>query len=138
MVRWSGEDSWFVAGLPSGNEIEIDEPEPVGRNHGPRPTDLLLAAAASCSAISAVALFRKMRQPVTGLAVHATGTRQPDWPKAYTSIKLDFDVRVNGEASQELINKAVSLAVKKYCPVSATIEMGEGAPTIDFEVRISR
>lgn len=85
-----------------------------------------------------MSLFKKMRQPVTHLVIHATGTRQPDWPKAFTSISLEFRVGVAGEANEDLINKAVSLAVKKYCPVSATIAMGEGAPSIDFEVVITQ
>ncbi|HEV3309235.1 MAG TPA: OsmC family protein [Chloroflexota bacterium] len=137
VVRWSGEDSWFVASDPYEHAISIDEPEPIGRNHGPRPTDLLLAAAASCSGISAVALFKKMRQPVGTLTVRASGERQPDWPKAYTSIRLDFEVGVTAEPNRELIEKAVRLAVTKYCPVSATIEMGDGAAHIDFFVTIN-
>lgn len=136
IVRWSGEDSWFVASDPYEHDISIDEPEPIGRNHGSRPTDLLLAAAASCSGISAVALFKKMRQPVGSLTVRASGERQPDWPKAYTSIRLEFEVGVTAEPNRELIEKAVTLAVTKYCPVSATIEMGDGATKIEFSVVI--
>ena len=72
-VAWTGPDTGFVAGLPGGHEIDIDEPAPVGQNQGPRPTDLLLASAASCSGISAVSLFKKMRQPVIGLNIRASG-----------------------------------------------------------------
>lgn len=136
-VIWK-DGSRFVAELPGSHRVEIDEPQPAGEDRGPRPTDLLLAAAASCSGISAMSLFKKMRQPVTGLTVRASGTRQEEWPKAFTSIVLEFRVEVGEGAGEELIAKAVDLAVKRYCPVSATIEMGEGAATVEYRIELVR
>jgi uncharacterized OsmC-like protein len=39
-------------------------------------------------------------------------------------------------ANDELIHKAVDLAVKRYCPVSATIELGQGGTTVSYRVNI--
>jgi len=135
-VTWLGDRSWFSAAMPYGHQMDLDEPEPVGGNRGPRPPDLLLTAVASCSGISAQAILAKMRQPVTALTVHASGERESDWPRAYTRILLSFEVTVGPGASRDLIEKAVNRAVKKYCPVSATIESGEGGAVVDYQVDV--
>jgi putative redox protein len=135
-VRWTGEGAWLVAELPYGHLVDVDEPPPVGANHGPRPTDLLLTAAASCSGISAISLLRKMRQPVHALNVRASGSRQAEWPKAFITITLHFTVTVGSGYRVELVHKAIDLAVRRYCPVSATIERADGASEIRYEVEI--
>jgi putative redox protein len=136
VVTWSGDGSWFTAELPYDHRIEIDEPVPTGGNHGPRPTDLLLAAAASCSGISAQSLLKKMRQPVSALTVSASGERAEEWPRKFTDIVLDFGITVGEGWSRELIEKAIDRAVRKYCPVSATIESGEGGTAIEYRITI--
>lgn len=137
VVVWTGDRSWFTGELAGGHSVDVDEPEPVGGNHGPRPPDLLLLAAASCSGISAQAILRKMRQPVTALTVRASGSREPDWPRAFTRILLSFDVTVGAGSNRELIDKAIDRAVKKYCPVSATIESGEGGTVVEYEISVT-
>ena len=137
-VSWTGAGVRFAGVTPAGHRVVVDEPEPLGTDQGARPTELLLVAAASCSGISAISLLKKMRQPVAGLRVVAFGERQPDWPKAFTSITLAFTVDLNGEGDAALIGKAVRLAVDRYCPVSATIQLGEGGCEVRHEVTIHR
>jgi len=126
----------FKSELPGGHDLQIDEPEPHGANLGPSPTDLLLAALAACSGISVIALVRKMRQPVLGLEIKATGERQEDWPKAFTKIHLDFQFTVEASAERAQMEKAVTLAVTRYCPVSATLQLGVGGCEVKHEVSL--
>lgn len=96
-----------------------------------KPSELLLAALATCSAISAVPLLQKMRQPLSSLYVRVEGQQQPDWPKAFTDIHLQFVVGGKGAFDEGLVKKAIDLATTRYCPVSATIKLSEGGCRID-------
>jgi uncharacterized OsmC-like protein len=63
-ARWPGEGSRFE---PSDQQRQIavaDEGPPLGTGQGVTPSDLLLAALCACTAITAVSLLQKMRQPL--------------------------------------------------------------------------
>jgi putative redox protein len=100
------------------------------------PTNLLLAALCACTGISAVSLLRKMKQPLQALTVRAEGDRQPDWPKAFTEIRLLYEVSGNGPFDDALVRRATELATKRYCAVGGTIELGHGGCRILFDHRI--
>lgn len=125
-ARWSGIPSRFDITGPRGQVVTVDEPPPQGSDAGMRPSELLLCALATCSAISAVSLLQKMRQPVRSLYVRVEGNQQPDWPKAFVEIHLQFVVGGDGQFDQALVKKAIDLATTRYRPVSATIELGQG------------
>jgi len=100
------------------------------------PPDLLLAALCACTGISAVSLLQKMKQPLRSLSVTADGDRQPDWPKAFTEIRLVYEISGDGVFDEALVRKATELATKRYCAVGGTIELGQGGCRILFEHRI--
>jgi putative redox protein len=95
------------------------------------PCEMLLGALATCSAISAVSLLQKMRQPLRSLFIRVEGKRQSDWPKAFTDIHLQFIVGGDGSFDVAAVKKAIHLATTRYCPVSATMELGQGGSRID-------
>ncbi len=101
-----------------------------------KPSELLLGALATCSAISAVSLLQKMRQPLRSLFVRVEGTQQADWPKAFTDIHMQFVVGGTGTFDQALVKKAIDLATTRYCPVSGTIELAQGGCRIDASFTI--
>jgi len=103
---------------------------------GISPPDLLLAALCACTGISAVSLLQKMKQPLRSLTVRADGDRQRDWPKAFTEIRLVYEISGNGAFDEALVRKATELATKRYCAVGGTIELGHGGCQILFEHRI--
>lgn len=130
-ARWSGTPFQFDITGSRGQAVTVDEPPPLGLDRGMRPSELLLGALATCSAISAVSLLQKMRQPLRSLFVRVEGSQQPDWPKAFTDIHLQFVIGGDGPFDQALVKKAIDLATTRYCPVSATIELGQGGSHID-------
>lgn len=138
VVRWTGSGIAFGAHMPGGHALVMDEPKPQGDNEGASPTDMLLAALASCSGISCIALARKMRQPVDYLEVTATGTQQEDWPKAFTKIHLTFTITSSSSSDPSRIEEAIHRAVTRYCPVSATLQLGEGGCMVTHEIRMSQ
>jgi uncharacterized OsmC-like protein/predicted O-methyltransferase YrrM len=130
-ARWSGTPFQFDITGPRGQVVTVDEPPPLGTGRGMTPCEVLLGALATCSAISAISLLQKMHQPVRSMFIRVEGTQQSDWPKAFTDIHLQFIVGGDGSFDLASVKKAIDLATTRYCPVSATMELGQGGSRID-------
>jgi uncharacterized OsmC-like protein/predicted O-methyltransferase YrrM len=130
-ARWSGTSFQFDITGPRGQVVTVDEAPPLGQGRGMTPCEVLLGALATCSAISAASLLQKMHQPVRSLFIHVEGTQQPDWPRAFTDIHLQFIVGGDGAFEVASVKKAIDLATTRYCPVSATMKLGQGGTRID-------
>lgn len=130
-ARWSGTPFQFDITGPRGQVVPVDEPQPLGQGLGMTPCEILLGALATCSAISAVSLLQKMRQPVRSLFVRVEGNQQSEWPRAFTDIHLQFVVGGDGSFDVEEVKKAIDLATTRYCPVSATMELGHAGGRIE-------
>jgi putative redox protein len=110
----------FEATAGSGGKLVVDgSPEIGGDGRGMRPMELLLAAVASCSAMDVVSILRKQREPLEHLAVEIEGTRADAVPSPYTQMKLVFVAR--GPVDDHKLQRAVGLAVDKYCSARATL-----------------
>jgi len=136
-ASWSGNGLRFDLSDDRRHDAVADESPPLGDDQGMSPPDLLLAALCACTGISAVSLLQKMRQPLRALTVRAEGDRQPDWPKAFTKIRLIYEIAGDGPFDDALVRKATQLATKRYCAVGGTIELGHGGCEILFEHRIT-
>lgn len=135
-ARWSGEGFRFELSDDQGHAAVADEPPPLGAGTAINPPDLLLAALCACTGITAVSLLQKMNQPLRSLTVKADGDRQPNWPKAFTKIRLLYEISGDGSFDEALVKKATQLATKRYCAVGGTIELGQGGCEILFDHRI--
>lgn len=135
-ARWSGDGFRFELSDDRRHDATADEGPPLGKDQGISPPDLLLAALCACTGITAVSLLRKMKQPLQALTVKAEGDRQPAWPKAFTEIRLLYELSGDGTFDEALVRKATELATKRYCAVGGTIELGQGGCRILFDHRI--
>lgn len=135
-AEWSGQKFTFAVRDSSGHAATSDEVPPVGDDQGFSPPDLLLGALCACTGITAVSLLQKMKQPLRSLIVRADGDRQSEWPKAFTRIRLLFEISGDGPFDESLVRKATRLATKRYCAVGGTIELGQGGCEILFDHRI--
>jgi putative redox protein len=87
---------------------------------GCKPSDLLLLALGGCAGVDLIEILTKQRQKVTGLQMVISGEQNADPPWAYN--KIHMQVVVRGKAlSASAVERAVDLAVNKYCSVAATI-----------------
>lgn len=117
----------FEATGSSGGTLVVDgSPEIGGEGRGMRPMELLLSAIASCSAMDVVHILRKQREPLLGLSIEASGGRAEGTPSPFEQVEIVFVAR--GAVDPHKLERAVRLAVEKYCSVKATL-----AP--DVEVR---
>ncbi len=98
---------------------------------GLKPSDLLLLAAASCSAWDVISILRKQREPMESLEVQCSGEQQQDPPWNFTHIHLHYVVR--GSLDPKKVERAIALSEEKYCSVINTLRPGVQV-THDFEV----
>jgi len=132
-IKWV-ENAAFVGETGSGHAMVIDGPAEIGgRNLGPRPMELMLLSAGSCSAVDVVHILKKGRQPVAGCEVAVTGERAETDPKVFTKIHLHFIVSGKGLAENQ-VKRAVELSAEKYC--SASIMLAKAAEiTHSYELK---
>ena len=111
----------FEATAGSGGTLVVDgSPEIGGEGRGMRPMELLLSAVASCAAMDVVhILVNKQKEPLEHLRVEIEGVRPTATPAPFTRMKLVFIVR--GPVDDAKLQRAVSLAIEKYCSARATL-----------------
>ncbi len=84
------------------------------------PVELLLLAAATCTASDIVIILQKQRIKLESLDIAVRGTRREAEPRRYTAIA--FHVAVRGEGADEgKVRRAVDLSIQKYCSVVASL-----------------
>jgi putative redox protein len=110
----------FVGFDGAGHPVVISSQDPENAV-GLKPTDLLMLALASCSAVDLVRILAKQRQNVSGLEISVRGEQVPDAPWRFTRMHVTY--RVQGRALKEDgVRKAVELAEGKYCAVAASLQ----------------
>jgi putative redox protein len=119
-VTWQPEaDRFEASGTHPGQRILVNAPHE-GPPTGFSASELLLAAAGSCSGWDVIEVLLKKRQPVTGVEVEVRGEQPADYPKPFTRITLIYRVTGRG-LSRAAVERAVSLSAERYCPVIATV-----------------
>jgi putative redox protein len=98
---------------------------------GAKPSELLLMAAASCSAFDVVEILTKQRQPYRDLVVICKGEQLPAPPSTFTHIHLHY--QVHGAVDPEKLERAIQLSMEKYCSVITTFRP-DTPVTHDFEI----
>ncbi|MBT1696896.1 OsmC family protein [Fulvivirgaceae bacterium PWU4] len=123
----------FEAANENGNSVHIDaSPDIGGTNQGMRPMQMLLAAMGGCSAIDVVNILKKQKQDLKDIKVTVTGEReQGAIPSLFTEVHAHY--KLFGNLDKDKADKAVSLAVDKYCSVAKTLEK-TAKVTYSFEI----
>jgi putative redox protein len=120
----------FVARTGSGHDIVVDN---AAGNTGPRPTELVLAAIAGCTAMDVVDILAKKRQTVDGYAVEVSGTQRETAPNIYTDITVVHTVE--GDVEAAAVIRAIELSATRYCTVSAQIAGGPARISHRYVIR---
>ncbi len=130
-TQWK-QDMVFEADV-NGHKLTMDAPEQSGgKNTGPRPKPLMLAALAGCTGMDVVGILKKMRVEFDNLDIDIEADTAEDFPKHYIKMKVIY--RFKGkDLSMEKLQKAVDLSREKYCGVSYIYKQ---AMEMEYEVRI--
>ncbi len=113
-ATWVGEHR-FDAGRPDGPVARFDGSAKTGQN----PVDALVSALATCVGIDVVDILGKRRTPPDRLVVDARAERRAEHPRRVERVRMEFVVDGHGI---EIVHteRAVALAIEKYCSVAAT------------------
>jgi putative redox protein len=107
----------FVGTDSGGHSVVLSGDD---RQNGVRPSEMLLVALASCTAVDVVEIMAKKRKPLHSLEIIISGERDPDPPWPYRSIEVNY--RLRGEnLTDRAVAQAIELSSQKYCSVAATV-----------------
>ena len=84
------------------------------------PVEVLLLAAATCSAADIVVILGKQRVALQTLEVRVRGTRREEQPRRFTAIRFEFTIAGPG-ATEQGARRAIDLSITKYCSVIASL-----------------
>ncbi len=91
---------------------------------GYRPSALLLASLAGCTAMDVISILSKKRQAVQRYDVRATGEQRPSHPKSYHLIVVEHELS-GPDLDLGAVHRAVMLSATRYCPVTAQLSQGD-------------
>ena len=77
--------------------------------------ETLLAALCGCLGTDLVSILKKMRANFKAVSISASGEQNPELPKFYKRITLNFFVKGNVPANR--VEHAVMLSLQTYCSV---------------------
>jgi len=114
-MRWR-EALEFDAQGPGRPPVVVDGNSVVAAS----PVELLLVAAATCTASDVVLILQKQRVALRGLEVQVQGTRRTEQPRRFLALHFVFTLTGDG-ADEGKARRAIDLSLEKYCSVVASL-----------------
>lgn len=111
----------FEGVTQSGQIQTIDDPTETNEPIGPSPMELILQAAAGCTAMDVVLILNKMRRTISDLRILVEANRREEYPRIFTRIHLIFQL-TSPDATEAELEKAVKLSQEKYCSVAGMLQ----------------
>ena len=127
-VKWI-EGKQFIGVDSTHHSVVLSTPD---EGIGIKPSELLLIAVASCSAVDVVEILAKKRMTLTYLEISSSGEQDQDPPWTFRKIHLHY--KIGGKnLTEKAVEQAIQLSEEKYCSVAATIRP-TAQITTDFEI----
>jgi putative redox protein len=112
---WKGAQR-FDTGREGGPVARLDGTHETGQS----PVDALLSALATCSGVDVIEILAKRRTPAERCVIDVTATRRAETPRRVR--RFDIEYRIDGAGIERPhAQRAISLAIEKYCTVAATL-----------------
>ncbi len=127
-VRWIG-GKQFIGVDSTKHSVVLSTPD---EGVGMKPSELLLVALASCTAVDVVEILQKKRLTLTSLEISASGEQDADPPWTFRKIHLVYRLRGVG-LTETAVRQAIELSEEKYCSVAATVR-GKAEITFEYEI----
>ena len=114
-IRWFGEETMsFVAETGSGHSLILDTaPESGGRNMAPRPMEIVLVGATTCSTFDIVKIIKEKSEQLDYCSANATATRLTTDPKVFDKIDIHLIIKGKGIKPED-IDEAIELTQNVY------------------------
>src|SRR5512140_2626993 len=112
-VKWIG-GKQFVGIDSTHHSVVLSTPD---EGVGIKPSELLLIAVASCSAVDVVDILSKKRMPLSFLEISSTGHHEPEAPWTFRKVHLHY--RLGGKnLTEKAVVQAIQPSEEKYCSVA--------------------
>ena len=127
-VKWIGGQQ-YVGTDSTKHSVVLSTP---AEGVGVKPSELLLIAIASCSAVDVVEILNKKRMPPTAMEISVSAEQDSAPPWTFRKIHLHFCLK-GSALTEKAVEQAIHLSEEKYCSVSATVRPTAEVST-DFEI----
>ncbi|HNR47256.1 MAG TPA: OsmC family protein [Anaerolineaceae bacterium] len=127
-VRWIG-GKQFVGTDSTQHSVVISTPD---EGVGMKPSELLLVALASCTAVDVVEILHKKRLTLESLEIQASAEQDSEPPWAFRKIQVHYVLHGSG-LTDTAVSQAIQLSEEKYCSVAATVR-GVAEVHTSFEI----
>ncbi|MBN2256572.1 MAG: OsmC family protein [Anaerolineaceae bacterium] len=127
-VRWIG-GKQFIGVDSTNHSVVISTPD---EGVGMKPSELLLVALASCTAVDVVEILLKKRIDLNALEITASGEQDSDPPWTFRKIHLFYKLGGKG-LTKTAVEQAIQLSEQKYCSVSSSLR-GVTQITTNYEL----
>ncbi len=97
-----------------------------------KPSELLLVALASCTAVDVVEILHKKRLTLESLEIQASAEQDSEPPWAFRKIQVHYVLHGSG-LTDTAVSQAIQLSEEKYCSVAATVR-GVAEVHTSFEI----
>ena len=103
----------------NGHEVRMDTTaDDGGKDSGPSPKRLMLAALGGCTGMDIVPMLIKMKVPFSNFSINIDATVREEYPKIYNRVKITYTIKM-AVTDKPKMEKAIALSQEKYCSVSA-------------------
>lgn len=127
-VQWIGGKK-FVGTDSTNHSVVLSTPD---EGVGMKPSELMLVALASCTAVDVVEILGKKRIELESLEISAEAEQEKDPPWTFRKIHLLYRLKGEGLTEKDA-EQAIHLSESKYCSVASTLR-GVAEITTSFEI----
>ncbi len=112
----------FTGTNEKGHETEFDTSiVGGGLDTAAGPMEIMLEAAAACTAMDIVSILQKKRRTISKFSIDLTAERAEQHPKVFTKIAMAIHLTSPDATEQDLI-RSIELSQTTYCSVSIMLQ----------------
>ncbi|MEI8132684.1 MAG: OsmC family protein [Leptolinea sp.] len=127
-VQWIGGKKFIGTDSTNHSVVLSTKEEGVGM----KPSELLLVALGSCTAVDVVEILTKKRTPPVSLNINVSAEQDQDPPWTFRNIHVKY-ILTGNKLTEKDVEKAIELSEQKYCSVASTLR-GVAKITTEFEI----
>lgn len=128
-IKWLPGGLTFIGTDSTKHSVVLS---PVSEGTGIKPSDLLLIAVGSCTAVDVVGILEKKRTPLSGMEIVVSGEQDVSPPWTFRKVHVHYKLRGSG-LTAKAVEQAILLSEEKYCSVASTIR-GVAELSNSFEI----
>jgi putative redox protein len=116
-VIWQPGGRTFIGTDSTNHSVVLSTP---ADGVGMKPSELLLVAVGSCTAVDVVNILEKKRFQLNSLEINVSAEQDNDPPWTFRKIHIHYKIQ-GAELTDKALEQAIKLSEEKYCSVSATV-----------------